>query len=234
MTLTCRTGNLPDSAVNIPGLRASELHELKPLIKCADMIGAIATQTLTGAVESVTLVLEGEYADEKSHPIMLAAARGALSVRTAYPINFVNVKQTAERNKVFLSSVKEAQRPKPRVGVVVKSGTDESIVKCTLMEDGGILMTNFHGVPIWMPIYDRCTGNYVYTKHDDKPGVLAKLTCILGEKKYNIGNLHLGRTVEDGRALGIAIASVDETPSSDLLECIKAIAEVVDCATFTV
>jgi len=217
----CLLGHLPDSAVNIPGLRASELADMKELLDLASIMGQIASQTLIGAIEKVTCTLEGDYAAVTSHPLMLAATKGALSPNSAVPINFVNVSQIAERNRILMSVAKESQRQKPRIRVKVSSHEHSSEMAGTLTDDGEFLMVAFMGVPIYMPI-QRKKGDayYVYSKHDDKPGLLAKLTTVLGDAGYNIGNMHLGRTVEV-RPLGIAIASLDKECEAPLLEKIK-------------
>jgi len=234
----CETlkGNMPDSAVNIPGLRAAELQSLRGLIQGCDTLGRIAVQLLKGPLEQVSCVLEGSYADEKSEPLMLATAKGALSLHTTVPVNFVNVRQTATANKVILSSSKEPQHSRPAIKVVVKSSTDSASLKATLTEDEQLLLMDFKGVPCFMPLPKIANGtnNFVYSKHLDVPMTLSKITGALGQYKANIGDLHLGRTSEGGERVGICISAVDGAVPQEAIEELSKMDFVKETTVFRV
>lgn len=114
-------GSLPESAVNIPGLRIAELATLRPLMSCCEGLGRLAMQLLSGPLERITVVVEGDFAVsvEKPEPLLLAAAnvspsnfaslrdlQGAIGVHTATRVNFVNVRQVADKHRIKLVVVK--------------------------------------------------------------------------------------------------------------------------------
>ncbi|CEL95534.1 unnamed protein product [Vitrella brassicaformis CCMP3155] len=226
-------GNLPQSAVNIPGMRAAELQQILPLLSCCDDLGKVTVQLLQGALEKITVTLEGEYASERGDPMLLAVAKGALAVQLDRPVNFVNVKQVADTFKVALSVAKEPHHTKPGLRVEMKSRTETATVRGTNTDDGKVLMTAFQDVPIYMLLPDLGSKktSFIYSMHSDSPGVLAKVTGILGKHQLNIGNLHLGRKAPN---LGIAIASVDGGVSQEALDEVKALDTVKECKVFVV
>lgn len=81
-------GNLPDSAVNIPGVSIAELANLRPLMECCEMLGRVSMQLLTGPLEQITVVVEGVFASvDKAEPLLMAAAN--VSSVFYYPIMYL-------------------------------------------------------------------------------------------------------------------------------------------------
>eukprot|EP00920_Eleutheroschizon_duboscqi_P001874 GHVT01004939.1.p1 GENE.GHVT01004939.1~~GHVT01004939.1.p1 ORF type:complete len:417 (+),score=103.81 GHVT01004939.1:216-1466(+) len=70
-------GSLPMSAVNIPGMRLSELQHLIPLLRTCEVLGRIAMQSLDGPVKSINVILEGSYAEEKGNPFVMAVTKAS-------------------------------------------------------------------------------------------------------------------------------------------------------------
>ena len=64
----------------------------------------------------------------------------------------------------------------------------------------------------------------LYTTNEDKPGFIGSLGVALGESEVNIGNFNLGRSGQGGEA--IALISVDEAVSADVLEKVNALSHV--------
>ncbi|CEM11643.1 unnamed protein product [Vitrella brassicaformis CCMP3155] len=212
-------GNLPQSAVNIPGLRAAELQQLLPLLTCCDTLGRLAVQLLYGPMERITVVLEGDYAAERGEPPLLAVAKGALGFHTDRPVNFVNVRQVAELFKVALTVAKEEHHAKAGVRVELKSKEDQTSLRGTITDEGNVLLTSFKGVSMYMllPVIGLRKQFFVYTQHDDTPGALSLICGMLGEHGLNIGDMHLGRT----ESCGVCISSIDSPPSDTFADALK-------------
>lgn len=223
-------GNLPTSAVNIPGIRISEVQHLRTLLNCCETLGFLAAQLLNEAAICVCVTLEGAYADEKGEPLLLAVANGVLSKYSERRVNFINAKEVAESHKIQLK-VSKAYAARASVKVELKSENESTIVQ-GFVNDDETLLTSFDGFPIYMPLIENSRGNSTYTfysKHYDTPGVLAEITTKLAEAKVNIANCHLGRKVVDGTKLGCCIFSIDEPIDNELMNNIRKGVNVIEC-----
>lgn len=230
-------GDLPAAAVNIPGIRPAQLKEIKPLLSLADDLGRLAARVARGAVTKVIVTLEGDYAKvgkDSADPLVLAAAKGVLSANRNSPVSFVNVRATADASKIALVHNLDEKKSKSRITVSVETDYPSDASNCTvsgtLMDDSGRgLLSKFRGVPLWMPI-PRVGATILYSKHEDVPGVLGKLTAIIGEHRLNIGNMHLGRTqIAEDVIDGIALFSVDrpsDKENTDYIEISKQIEKI--------
>eukprot|EP00388_Colpodella_angusta_P021876 GDKJ01055728.1.p1 GENE.GDKJ01055728.1~~GDKJ01055728.1.p1 ORF type:complete len:577 (+),score=172.83 GDKJ01055728.1:2-1732(+) len=228
-------GDLPAAAVNIPGIRAAQLKEIKPLLTLADDLGRLAAKAARGAVTKVTVTLEGDYAKvgaDSADPLVLAATKGVLSASRSTPVSFVNVRATALAAKIQLEHKLDEKKTKSRITVAVQTDLPTDDTNCTvsgtLMDESGRgLLSKFRGVPLWMPL-PKVGDTILYSKHEDVPGVLGKLTAIMGHHHLNIGNMHLGRTqIAEGVIDGIALFSLDR-PANKTSEEYAAIAKEVE------
>lgn len=76
-------GSLPESAVNIPGLRAAELADLRPLIECCAILGRVAVQLLSKPLEQIVVGIEGSLSwAEKPEVLLMAAANVSTNCET--------------------------------------------------------------------------------------------------------------------------------------------------------
>ena len=71
----------------------------------------------------------------------------------------------------------------------------------------------------------------LYITNHDKPGFIGRLGTLLGEGGINIARMQFGRDHEGGNA--IALVSVDQPVSADLLAAINRIDNVQQVKTLT-
>eukprot|EP01068_Selenidium_serpulae_P009766 Selendium_serpulae@DN5317_c0_g1_i1.p1 len=199
-------GNLPHSAVNLPGLRPAELGELGPLLNCCARLGRVAAQMLDGPLERIEVVAEGPYSTSPTDPLLLAVANGAIGVRLAENVNFVNVRQVADKYKIAIRGSCDPSMTKASILAELGSKTSVSIIRGTVSDDGTVLLKTFHNVPIFMPLPDNHNDNdchMFYSKHQyanilsntnilsnipDLPGSLRNITTLLGSNGCNIAS----------------------------------------------
>eukprot|EP00922_Rhytidocystis_sp_ex-Travisia-forbesii_P062128 GHVS01091987.1.p1 GENE.GHVS01091987.1~~GHVS01091987.1.p1 ORF type:complete len:569 (-),score=84.42 GHVS01091987.1:322-2028(-) len=228
-------GSIPESAVNIPGLRPSEMESLRPLLSCGNALGRVAAQLLIGPVETISVTLEGcEYAEERGEPALLAVANGVLGMFVAHRVNFVNVRHLAEQHKIKLVVSKESFHVKNSVRVELSNGKDQAVVRGTITEDGDVLLKLFKGIPVFMIMPESTPDKptyMFYSIHSDSPGSLTHITSVLAASKINVANCHLGRTKgENGDMVGICLFHVDSPLTDDILQNIRAIESVKECS----
>eukprot|EP00922_Rhytidocystis_sp_ex-Travisia-forbesii_P062132 GHVS01091991.1.p1 GENE.GHVS01091991.1~~GHVS01091991.1.p1 ORF type:complete len:592 (-),score=69.87 GHVS01091991.1:425-2128(-) len=229
-------GSMPESAVNIPGLRAAEMESLRPLLSCANSLGRLAAQVINAPVEAISVTLEGcEYAEERGEPALLAVANGVLSVFVSNRVNFVNVRHLAEQHKIKLVVSKESFHLKNSVRVELNNGrSDKVVVRGTITEDGQVLLKLFKGIPVFMIMPESTPEKptyMFYSIHGDYPGSLTKITAVLAANKINVANCHLGRTKDDnGDMVGICLFHVDSPLTEPILQSLRAIESVRECS----
>eukprot|EP01066_Platyproteum_vivax_P003132 Platyproteum_vivax@DN14028_c0_g1_i1.p1 len=209
-------GGMPQSAVNIPGMRASEMAEMMPLLRLADWLGQLAGGMVDGALVEVQAVQKGNYTHCRSQPLMLAAVKGVLSLHTDQPVNFVNVEYMSNRYNIKLTSSDEPTHVQPSLTIIVKTTTDTAQISGVVREEGGMLLTSWNGIPIYMITKNGSKATLVYSLHDDVPGTLSDLTGVLGKHKVNINDMHLGQ--DSPRTLGICVMNCTPTPPNEAIK----------------
>eukprot|EP00921_Rhytidocystis_pertsovi_P012388 GHVQ01020125.1.p1 GENE.GHVQ01020125.1~~GHVQ01020125.1.p1 ORF type:complete len:521 (-),score=64.57 GHVQ01020125.1:498-2060(-) len=226
-------GSLPASAVNIPGIRAAELSAVRPLLNCCTALGRLAAQVLMGAVEQISVALEGpDYAEAKGEPVLLAVANGVLSTFTAHRVNFVNVRNLATQHKIQMAVSKECCHAKNSVRVELRNKEDAAVVRGTITEEGEVLLKKFKGIPMFMVLPESTKEKpayLFYSLHTDAPGSLSAVFAILYSHKVNVANCHLGRADRAGTSLGMCVFHLDSPLSSDVITEIRNLPNVMEC-----
>jgi len=144
-------GQLPTSAVNTPLSPSPELTALQPLMKCCEAVGRIVVQLLQGPLEMIQVALEGDFAEKKDEPLLLAVAAGALSVHSdGQNVNYVNVKQIATQHQIRLAVSKEPALTKQAVRVTVTSATGSASVTGSMTADQTPILKAIQNVPVFL------------------------------------------------------------------------------------
>eukprot|EP00916_Digyalum_oweni_P007275 GHVL01012296.1.p1 GENE.GHVL01012296.1~~GHVL01012296.1.p1 ORF type:complete len:317 (-),score=51.23 GHVL01012296.1:55-1005(-) len=233
--IDCLEDKIPRFAVNVPGLRTSELQKILPLLKLSDKLGSMVVQMFDYPVEQVCVTLKGDFVANKADPIILSALKGVLSA-TGYlgTVNYVNVKILAENRKIKYSVLKEKDHTKASLKITVFGKDHQTSCEGGLTEFGDVLIKSVGNVPIYMKLPSEKV-QLIYSLNKDLPGSIGRITSAIGSHKINIADLHLGRDPE--RELGMTIASVDSTTKDnieDLIKEIKSLSEVIDARLFII
>ena len=78
------------SAVNIPGLNAEVMEQLKPHLQLAETLGQLLSQLAGGPISELEVRLQGDFAAHPAQPLVVAALKGLLSTALGDSINYVN------------------------------------------------------------------------------------------------------------------------------------------------
>ncbi|MBE0611598.1 MAG: phosphoglycerate dehydrogenase [Dehalococcoidia bacterium] len=207
-------------AVNAPMLAPETLKVIQPYMAAAELLGSVATQLVTGKLESIEIEYYGEIAEHDITPLRASVIRGLLRPISEENVNMVNANLVALARGWNIEERKRTSHDTFLNLIHVKVGTTESEVTV-----GG---TVEHGQPNIVIINELdmdlvpVPGTFLLAcDNEDRPGMIGRVGTLLGGWDINIQSMQVGRRGRRGRAL-MAIA-VDESPTPEQLDAIEAI-----------
>ena len=134
--------------------------------------------------------------------LKLSAIAGALAPAHDAPVNAINAPGLAQEQgwTVATRSLPEDDEQYLRIRL---SGDRDITLEGTYTPHYGLRVTNLAGFDVEF----RPKGRFLFTKHDDVPGVLARITALLAESEVNVANVSLARNKTSGQA--VAVIRVD-------------------------
>ena len=126
------------------------------------------------------------------------------------------------------------------MGIKIQTGEDSEckdyshLIKVKVIGDEGTneLWGTILGSQTWFVKFNDYmidfipSGKMIVLHNNDVPNVVGSIGTFLGEKGINIANLHLARTTRGGKVL--VIIEVDDDLSSNFLEQLNSIPEIID------
>lgn len=215
------------SAVNIPGLNASVLENLRPYLSLAETLGTLVGQLAGGRIESLKISLQGELAELDSKPMVIAAIKGLLTPALRERINYVNANIEAKERgiRIIESKDESAKDYSGSLKLEAQGSLGTHTVVGTLLSDHEIHITEINEFPVNVP-----PANYMlFTVHRDMPGIIGKIGSLLGNHNVNIASMQVGRKIVRGDA--VMVLSLDDPLPDNLLQNIKEIAGISDAYT---
>ena len=172
----------------------------------AARIGKVVRQIFGEQPEKVDLYLYESFAKTyRGHGTDIALVGGLLDMNPDDErlSDSLKIAYEAGMDVAFIPKPEKADHPNS-VKIVVKKG--ERTMTCTGISIGGgaIQISEINGFKINL---DMSTPTYI-TVHQDKPGIVAKVTSILSEHKINISTMTVTRESKGEKA--IMIIEVDE------------------------
>ncbi len=224
-------GELVPNAVNLPGLSAENLAQLKPYLSLASKLGRLANALSDGAAEGIEVHCLGEVAPTHSKLIEMAALLGLLetSATAEEPVNLVNVRSLATRRGLEVTSqtTKESgQYAGLTISLRVKSHghthNGESNLMGLRVFDGTLINGQPRIVSINGLTVDVDPAGYLLvSRHNDRPGMIGRVGTALGNYGINIASMEVGRRKRGGEA--VMILAVDDMVSDKMIEEISKI-----------
>lgn len=207
------------NAVNMPALSPDQYRAIGPYVELAERLGSFAAQIASGNPKSVRMVYVGKISESNTQLIRNAGIAGLLNRWLSRRANVVNAMQIAAGRGLDVAEQHEA-----------RSGHMDS-VRLTLETDQGVFTVEGAVVldkPRLIQVSGICcevplSGNLVYTRNADVPGVIGHVGTVLGRNSINIANFSLGRrdqpTVPGEPLDALAVVQVDgAVPESVLAE----------------
>jgi D-3-phosphoglycerate dehydrogenase len=210
------------SAVNLPRIASDEAMRARPYQQLALALGRLLSALMPGPIAELEVALFGGIADLDPRPITAGALTGVLGKRLAMPVNEVNATTLAQRQGIAVREVRsqEARGYLSLVELRAKTGTASTSVAGTLLGESHprlVCIDEYHveAVP---------EGCLIFTRHDDRPGVVGALGSILGRENINISRMQVGTA--NGKTEAIALVGVSAPLPAAAMEEVRAIPAV--------
>jgi D-3-phosphoglycerate dehydrogenase len=213
------------NALNMPSVSAEDAPKLKPYMKLAEQLGALAGQITQSGIKSVAIEYEGHAATLNTRPLTNVLLMGLLRP-SLDSVNMVNAPVMAKERGIKLAETRRADEGDYHTLLRIKIETGEGILS--------LAGTLFSGKPRIVGINEvtleaELAPRMLFVRNEDKPGFIGRLGTTLGAAKINIANFNLGRVAPNANA--VCLVSVDsDIPASLLIEIRKLPGVVGACA----
>jgi len=210
------------SAVNLPRIPMDQVTRARPYQQLARALGHLLCSLMPEPITEFEVALFGRVAEIDARPITAGALAGLLGSRLAMPVNEVNAATLARQQGIAVREVRseEAHDYVSLIELCGKGAKTTTRVAGTLLGERHprlVRIDDYHveAVP---------EGCLIFTRHDDRPGVVGALGGILGRENINISRMQVG--IADGRPEAIALIGVSAPVSAKTLEEVQSIPAV--------
>ena len=203
------------NAVNAPSLSPEVMQVLRPYLRLAEKLGALAAQLVAEPVLEVTVQASGEVAERETRSLTTAVLRGLLAHILGGAVNYVNAPAIARERgmRVIESSTAQASDYLNSLRVAIRTTSRETVVAGAVFGAGTVRLTQVNDFRM-----EAVPEGYILMLHNrDVPGVVGNVGMLLGRHAINIAGIELGRERVGGMALSL-IHVDDPVPDATLAE----------------
>ncbi|MCP4762672.1 MAG: phosphoglycerate dehydrogenase [archaeon] len=213
--------NIFIDAVNLPfSISAEQSNEYRPHIILAKRLGQLIGQYIYTPITDITIKFRNNIAERK--PILMTLYTEIFKEKNK-GVSLVNIEDFLKDNKIKLISENDNDLTH-----------DNSIKVDITCEDGYIFSIRglfIAGVPKIEEIQNIhlevvLAGRMLIIRNLNVPGVIGKLGSLLGFRKINIAEMHLGRSEAGGETKGAII--IDNEVPLEVINELKNIKNVID------
>ncbi len=191
-------GDFVPFAVNVAASEAAET--VRPYLPLAERLGRLFCGLAGGLPPTLDISYEGEIADYDCRVLTLSILKGVLGPVVEQPVSFVNAPQLAQERGVTVRESKsaDARNYVNLIEVRATEGAHTAQAAGTLFgkqQKPRIVGIDEHTV-------DLPPARYMLVVHnDDKPGMIGRVTTVLGDAGVNISDMGVGRSASGEAAL---------------------------------
>lgn len=225
------------NAVNIPYMKSLLPEELQRYFELARSMGRLASQFINGRPEEIRFTMVGKRFEEdfgertfdspfNYQPFTIASLKGFLEVVLEDSVSFINSPYLAKDRNIHVMESKTDHYDKYNDLLVLTVKTSDG--KETTI--GGTLFAENIGKILFIDNYTldlEASGNYIYFRNNDRPGIVGKVATLLGENNINIANFGLARVGSKGSE-AISFVLVDDKVSSDVVKQIANLDDIIE------
>lgn len=204
------------NALNLPRLSAEELKKAQPFMELANILGKVLVGLIDQPIEKLEVAVFGMAAQVKIRPISTEAMVGLLAGQFSTPVNRVNVESIAKRQGITLiESQTDVSAGYQSLIQITGHCADKSIsLAGTLLGDQHPRLVSINHFEIEVVP----EGVLLITRHDDRPGVIAAISSILGSANINITRMQV--SIADHQQLAMMVISVSNPLDERLLKAL--------------
>jgi len=203
------------NAVNVPAVDAEQWEHLRPYYELCEKLAAFLSQGTHGKIDAIHITYSGDVTKQKTQALTLVILRNFLSQFIQEHVNDVNAPVLAKERgiQVTESTTEHFGSYTNSIHVEIASGSDTHSVRGTLLGETTprIVEIDKYRVDI------SAEGSLLVFFNPDIPGILGKVSTILGNAGVNIAGLANGR-IEPGADAVTLINLDNEVPESALKE----------------
>lgn len=207
------------NAVNLPRLTSEQFDRTRPYQALARALGGFLAAIITEPVSSIEVGLFGRAAACDPRPVIGQALVGLLSKRLATTVNQVNATYLARRHGITVRETRSEDSGDYVALLQVRATTGKGTTSVAGTLLGGrqprLVRIDEYMVEAVME------GHLLFTRHDDRPGVVGALGGILGREQINISRMQVG--IANGLSEAIGLVGVSGPLPHAALEEIRAL-----------
>jgi len=209
-----------NNALNMPLSNLSKLKEIQPFLDCAELLGHIESQLVTGPIKKVSMECQGT-ADE-IRPLSLAFLKGLLEPHVPDRINYINAETIAKELGLEVDIHYSNTESNYLNLISVRVTADDIAYRLdgSVFDDQHLRLVNILGRE--MEVTPR--GPMLFVENNDVPGVIGKVGTLLGDLNINIAAYLLNRSGENGKAF--AVIRLDKPLDEDGLNTLAGLNEL--------
>ena len=217
-----------ETAVNLPRISTEQFGRSRPYQELAHALGRLIGAITEEPITELVVRLFGRVAQLDTRPITTEALVGLLGKRLAGRVNRVNAAHLAHLQGIAIreSKSEDARDFLSLVEVnAIMGGKSTSVA--------GTLLGGSHPRLVRIDNYDVEAvpkGNFLFTRHDDRPGVVGALGGILGRENINIDRMQVG--VANGSPTAIALIGISASLSPAALAEVRALPPIRQAVEF--
>jgi len=210
------------NAVNVPSVSAEMMTLLRPYATLAEKIGLLQTQIIDSGIVEVQVNYIGKISEYDTTPLTAALLKGLLTPILKHDVNFINAPFIAQERgiKVVESKTATSEDFASLLKIRVQSLDTENVVSGTIFGSNRprILRLNdfyLEAVP---------EGHNLLISNEDRPGMIGRISTILGDQGINIGQMSVGQEKDHKR--NIILMNTDVPVDDDTLKKIQSLDNV--------
>jgi D-3-phosphoglycerate dehydrogenase len=211
-------GDFVPYAVNVSAAEASET--VRPFLPLAERLGRIYVALNEGTPIRLETEYEGQLADYDTRILTLSVLKGVFGGVVEEPVSYVNAPRIAAERGVEVreSSSSTAQ---DYVNLVTVRGGDHAVAGTLVGLRGEPRIVMIDDLSVDLPP----ARNMLIVRNDDVPGMIAAVTRALAEAGINVGDMHLGHSVDGAAAMQVLATNVPV--SADVAAALRAVPGIV-------
>ncbi|MBI1870279.1 MAG: phosphoglycerate dehydrogenase [Chlamydiae bacterium] len=213
------------NAVNAPAMDSEVMKQLGPYLYLGEKLGLLLAQLITGSIREISVRYTGTVSELDVKPISLSVLKGILGHALQESVNFVNAPLLARGRGIEVTESKSTIAQDFADLIAVEARTDGKVYSIegtlfgTRKESRVVRMNGYHvdAVPL---------GYLLVLSNEDKPGLVAGVSSILGRNHINIAGMTVGRNIVGGQA--VTVMNVDSSIPENVLKELAKVIHVLD------
>ena len=186
------------------------MFELAPYLTLGERLGSFTAQIADGRLVRIKLTYSGDFGDTNSALIRNAALAGVLNRFLDEKANLINATGVAKDRGIGVGVTRRGRTGfSDTVTVLLETEAGGHEAVGAVFPDGSARLLSVDGIYVEAPL----SGEVLFIKNEDVPGVIGKLGGILGDNGVNIADFSLGRRdneAGEGPAEAVAVVRVDQ------------------------